>query len=303
MYNATINKGASLNVVMAAYDRQYDGVIMMSAFGYTTAVKAAARDIKKKCDITLCYTRFTEQGKALTSTVSHMQDSEYSHIVLYKKDQTYVKDGKERIKLFTFTELEDNETWDDLYTMTINNSYPQRLLDIVYDKLYKMCPVPILPSWTAYLLRYFINESFFRSASTIYVSGIKSIFCGILDVAVEDIVLRLQTGLQNGTITMGEGLTSPFMKDVEGIDAYLSEFSEVLTKKIQTSFRPMFIPQEEPYCEDLSVVYDYMKYNDKISLYPAQTAVAQAITNAFNAGKRACFVVAECGSGIVLDIY
>lgn len=297
MYSISVNKGASLNVVMAAYDRRYDGVIMVSAFGYTPAVKAAARDIKKKCNILLCYINFSEQGKALTSTVSHMQDSEYSHIVMYKKDQAYVKDGKERIKLFAFAELEEKESWADLYDMVSRDSFPQKLLDIIYDKLYKMCPVPILQEWTPYLLRYFINEGYLRAASTCCSQGIKQVFCGILDVAVEDIVSRLQTGLQNGLITMGNGLTSPFMKDVEGIDAYLSEFSEALTKKIQTSFKPMFTPQEEPYCEDLSVVYDYMKYNDHISLYPAQTAVAQAVTNAFNEGKRACFIVAEMGSG------
>lgn len=297
MYSASINKGASLEVVMAAYDRYGEGIIMISGFGYTQAVKEAQRNIKKKCDIMLCYIRFVELGKALTANVSHMQDSEYSHIVLYKKDQNYVKDGKERIKLFAFAELEQDESWSDLYDMVLNDKFPQKLLDIVYDKLYKMCPVPILPAWIPYLLKFFINEGYFKAASTCCCTGIKPVFCGILDVAVEDIVNRLQVGLQNERISIGNGTTSSFMKNVEGIDSYLSEFSEVLTKKIQTSFRPMFIPKQEQLCEDLSVVYDYMKYNDHISLYPAQTAVAQAVTNAFNEGKRACFVIAECGSG------
>ena len=298
MYNCIINKGGNLNTVMAAYDRYRDGVIMVSAFGYTAAIKEAVRDIKKKCNITLRYCRFTEEGKALTASVSHMQDSEYSHIVLYKKDQTYVKDGKERIKLFVFTELDETEAWPDLHEMISTNTYPQKLLDVLYDKLYRMSPVPILPSWTSYLLRKFIVENDFREASTCCSEGIKRLFCGILDVAIQDLVSRLQTGLQDKVISIGDGTTSPFMQQVEGIDAYLSEFSEVLTKKIQQSFKPMHIPQEEKVCEDLSVVYDYMKYNDKITLYPAQTAVAQAVTNAFNEGKRACFVVSEMGSGI-----
>lgn len=298
MYDCSVNRGAYLNTVMAAYDRYYDGVIMVSAFGSTTAVKAAARDIKKKCNIMLCYCMFTEQGKALSSTVSHMQDSDYSHIVMYKTDQTYVSNGKERIKLFLFVQLEKDEVWLDLAEMANRNMYPQKLLDILYDKLYKMCPAPILPSWTEYLIKYFINESYLRTASTCCSTGINQIFCGILDVSVEDIINRLKTGLQQGIITIGDnGSTSHFMKNVEGIDAYLSEFSEVLTKKIQTSFKPMYIPNEEPICEDLSVTYDYIKYNDKITLYPAQTAVAQAVTNAFNEGKRACFIVSEMGSG------
>lgn len=298
MISCSINKNISLDVVSCAYSTYEAGIIMISGFATVHGVKAAARELKKKCDITLHYRRFVEQGKDFTVNTSHMQDSEYSHIMIFKKDQTYVSEGKEKIRLFIFAEHEQDEKWSDLFSMVCNDTYPQKLLDLVYDKLYKMCPVPILPDWTPYLLRYFINENYIREAATVATEGIKPMFCAVIDIAIQDIVNRLQTGLENGLISIGDGATSPFMKDVEGVDAYLTEFSEVLSTKIQNSFTPFFIPEQQPYDEDLSIVYDYIKHNDKISLYPAQMAVAQAITNAFNNGKRACFVIAECGSGI-----
>lgn len=298
MYQASINKGPCLNVVMSAYDRYHgDGIIMLSGFGYATAVKTIVRDIKKKCEISMHYVRYNEAGKALTAITSHMTDSDYTHIVLYKKDQTYNRNGEERLKLFIFVNIPDESKWKELYQIYHDEDCPEALTNAVYDKLYKMCPVPILKEWTPFLIRYFINESFMYEANSINSDGIPKFFCGVIDVSVNDIIDRIKFGLQENYITINGGATSAFMNDVEGIDAYLSEFSEVLTRKIQKSFVPMFIPGKDPYCKDLQIVYDYMKCNDKISLYPAQTAVAQAVTNAFNNGKRCCFIIAECGSG------
>lgn len=297
LFTANINNGVNINVVQGAYDSYREGFVYMSGFGYTSVIKQAVRDIKKKFNIKLNYRTFSEVPQTVKALVTHVPESEYSHIILYKKDLVYAGGGKERLKLFIFLNKEDNDTWEDIYSV-VRNECPEKLVTAVYDKLYNMCAVPILRDWTPYLLRYFVTEGFLRELATSYSEGMPRLFCAVLDIATEDIVTRLEFGLRNNLITVGNNSqTSDFMKDVKGIDAYLSQYSEVLTKKIQQSFVPMFIPQQNAYCEDLSVVYDWMKYNDDISLYPAQTDVAQAITNVFNEGKKCCFVAAEMGSG------
>ena len=295
LFTANINNGVNINVVQGAYDSYREGFVYMSGFGYTSVIKQAVRDTKKKFNIKLNYRTFSEVPQTVKALVTHVPESEYSHIILYKKDLVYAGGGKERLKLFIFLNKEDSDTWEDLYS-AVRNECPEKLVTAVYDKLYNMCAVPILRDWTPYLLRYFVTEGFLRELATSYSEGMPHLFCAVLDIATEDIVTRLEFGLRNNLITVGDnGQTSDFMKDVKGIDAYLSQYSEVLTKKIQQSFVPMFIPQQNAYCEDLSVVYDWMKYNDDISLYPAQTDVAQAITNVFNEGKKCCFVAAEMG--------
>ena len=87
------------------------------------------------------------------------------------------------------------------------------------------------------------------------------------------------------------------MEEVQGIDSYLHEFSETFTEKIQDSFVPLFIPNQDKYSKDLQIVSDYMQWSDDISLYHAQKDIAQAVSNAFNSGKKNCFIVGEMGSG------
>lgn len=300
LYTAEINGGQTLNVVQSAYESYYEGFIMMSAFGYSTAVKTAARDIKKKSRIKMNYSVFDCAPKSLEVSVSHVPESEYSHIVIWKKDTTYVENNDECLKLFVFVKkkTEDQKIWDNLRFITDLSQYPKDLVDAVYDKLYANCPFPVLKEWTPYIINYLISNHYLRQATTKYSDGVPDMFCCVIDISIATFISHLEFALSVADITIGNnGKTSDFMATVEGIDAYLLEYSEVLTKKIQNSFRPMYIPQQDPVTEDLDIMYDYIKCNDKISLYPAQTAVAQAITNAFNSGKKACFVTADCGAG------
>lgn len=300
LYSAEINGGPTLNVVQSVYEPYYEGFIMLSAFGYSSAVKTAARDIKKKSRIKMNYTFYDCAAKSLEASVSHVPDSEYAHIVIWKKDTIYSENGEDNLKLFVFVEKkdEDKNTWDNLRWITDTSQYPKDLVDAVYDKLYANCPFPILKEWTPYLIHYLISNHYMRQATTKSSDGINDLFCCVIDISIATFISRLKFALSVNEIKIGDNSrTSDFMASVEGIDAYLLEYSEVLTKKIQNSFRPMYIPQQDHVSEDLTVMYDYVKCNDKISLYPAQTAVAQAVTNAFNNGKKCCFITADCGSG------
>jgi hypothetical protein len=271
----------------------------MSAFGYSGAIKTAAKDLKKKCSVSMNWSGYTVYPKTMEIFTSHMPDSEYSHLIAYKKDCMYVRDGKEHIKFFAFLQLsdEENENWTDINTMSNNDNYPEKLIDIVFDKLYKMSPAPILKNWIPYIMSNFIYSGELREVSVIKSENEKHTKCLVFDASVDDVVSRIQRGLRSERITIGDhGSTSPFMSEVEGIDAYLNEFSEVLTRKIQSSFTPMFTPGVDKYDVDLNSVADYMRYKDGIKLYPAQKDVAQSINNAFNK-KKCAFIIGECGSG------
>ena len=302
LYSGSINRGPTLNVNLGVYDRNGEGLVFMSAFGYSGAIKNAAKDLKKKCPASMNWTGFTVQPRTMEVFTTRLPESEYSHLITYKKDCTYTHDGKEHIKFFVFLQLtdeeRDSEAWTpDIYSMSNSGEYPQRFIDAVFDKLYKMSPAPILKDWIPFIMTNFINSGELRELTVIKSENEKTMKCYLFDASVEDIVMRIQRGLRSNRITIGDnGLTSPFMSEVEGIDAYLNEFSEVLTKKIQDSFTPMFVPGTDKYDIDLESVTDYMKCNDGISLYPAQKDVAQTISNTFNK-KKCAFIVGECGVG------
>ena len=270
----------------------------MSAFGYTGAIKAAAKDLKKKSSVSMNWSGFIVQPKTMEVYFSHMPESEYSHLVAYKKDCTYIKESKERLKLFAFIQNDECTVWDDIYTMSNTGEYPESLTNTVFDKLYKMSPAPILRDWVPFLMTNFINSGDLKEVTTIKSENETPFRCYSLDISIEDIVYRIQRGLRSGRISIGGvNEASSFMQEVQGIDSYLNEYSEVLTRKIQDSFTPMFTPGVDKYDIDLESVVDYMYDKDHIKLYPAQKDVAQAVTNAYNAGNKCAFIIGECGSG------
>lgn len=298
LYSGNVNRGVNLHVNLGAYDTNGEGLIFMSAFGYTGAIKTAAKDLKNKSSVSINWRGFVVQSKTMEVFSCHMPESEYSHLLTYKKDCTYVKDSKERIKLFAFIQSDECTCWDDIYQMSNSGKYPDALVNVVFDKLYKMSPTPILRDWVPFLMNNFINSGDFKEVTTIKSENEVSFRCYALDVSIEDIVHRIQRGLRSERITIGGVNTaSPFMQEVQGIDAYLNEYSEVLTKKIQDSFTPMFVPGVDKYDIDLQSVVDYMYDKDHIKLYPAQKDVAQAVTNAYNTGKKCVLIAGECGVG------
>jgi len=303
LYSGSVNRGSRLNVNLGAYDRGGEGVVFMSAFGYTGAIKLASKELKKKCNVSINWNSFVMQPKTLEVFSSHMSESEYSHLIAYKKDCTYVSDSKERIKFFAFIQDKECSEWNDIYAMSNTGEYPEKLTSVIFDKLYKMSPAPILRDWIPYLMTNFINGGDLREITTIASDNETPFKCFVLDISVEDVVHRIQRGLRSNRINIG-GIneTSVFMQEVQGIDAYLNEFSDVLTRKIQNSFTPMFVPGTDKYDIDLESVADYMYDHDHIKLYPAQKDIAQAVTNSFSLGNKCSFIIGECGSGIDGDI-
>ena len=291
LYNARINDGPAMSVTMAAYDRYGEGLIMMSAFDYSSSIKACVRELKKKVTVTVNYSSSIVEPKNIEVETAHVLDSDYSHMVVYKKDITYGTDSNPYLKFFTFM-LTDKDNDNDITEMT---SYSEEFLNLVYDKLYKMSPIPVLKEWTTFILEYLISNRYMTQATTISADENRKLFCTVTTISVEDLLSRIQYGLQEGLISInGSNSSSDFMREVDGIDEYLHQFSEPLTRKIQQSFVPLFIPQQDQYSNDLTLISDYMSWSDSISLYPAQKDVAQAVSNAFDK-KKCCFVIGEMG--------
>lgn len=48
------------------------------------------------------------------------------------------------------------------------------------------------------------------------------------------------------------------MKAIEGLDGYLNTFSDVLAEKVQNSFIPRFIPNQNNYSQELLDFIDYV---------------------------------------------
>ena len=300
LYSGGVNNATQFEVNLACYHTGYSGpgLVFLSAFGLSSLITNVTRSLKKKCVLRVNWNSFTMYPKTFEVLTSKMPESEYTHMIIYRKDEIYCNEGKDTIRFFAFIPLEQEDpVYDSLYEMANSGNYPQALIDTMYDKLYKMSPAPVIKEWMPFLLDAFINTGEIQILRTIRSKQEKPLKCIMFDVSVEDLVYRISRGLRNGAITIGgANEVSPFMSEVQGIDAYLNEYSELLTAKIQKSFVPRFIPGQDQYNTDLKAMIDYTKYSDHIELYPAQTDVAQAVSNALDHNKVA-WIISEMGSG------
>lgn len=296
--NLNIADGRRLSVNMSATDAYGEGIVFLSAFGYTPNVKAAEKDINKKSNVSFDGRYFTSEPDAYNVYTSKIPNSEYSHIVISKKDKI-IKDerGRETISAFIF--IDDINfyalTTDDL---SAGMSIPQIMSDAVYEKLYKLSPAPILKEWIPYLIQSFSTANRLRTMSTYSQDEDKhKLSVYHLHVDVDMLINQISAGLRAGSITInGNVYTSTTMRDIAGIDGYLNNFSDILASKIRNAFRPHFIPSQDKYEPLLNDVCDYAAYHGHIALYNAQRAVVQATSNALNK-KHAAFIVGEMGTG------
>ena len=298
MDTAYIKDGARLHVNLAAFDMATEGFILMSAFGFTTAVKHMSRELNKKNDLRICGRSFTLLPKGYKVYASRVEDSEYSHIMAYKKDSVD-KDaaGVEHIHAYIFLRPEEEIT-DSLYDMQQNNTYPEELVDAVFEKLDDLSPAPILKGWTRYIMDGLVNTGHLRQATARtqdYNDG--NFYCYFINCTVDEVINRISNGLRSRAISIGEKYEpSSEMNAISGIDAYLNTFSETLTNKIQTSFRPRFMPQVDSYSQTLKDISDYFEWHGHLGLYHAQKDVIQSVALAWEHQKNA-FIIGEPGSG------
>jgi len=241
---------------------------------------------------------FTTLPKGYKVYASRMDNSEFSHLMAYKKDRVDKDEaGNEHIHAYIFLRPEEKIT-TTLFDMQHDESYPQELVDAVFNKLDELSPAPILKEWTKYLMKGMINTGRLQQASVndrYYDDG--NFYCYYINCTVDEIINRISGGLRAQSISINSTYdVSDEMNAISGIDAYLNTFSETLTDKIQTSFRPRFIPQVDKYSQTLNDISDFFEWHGHLSLYHAQKDVIQSIALAWDHQKNA-FIIGEPGSG------
>ena len=107
----------------------------------------------------------------------------------------------------------------------------------------------------------------------------------------------IQRGLRLKTINIkGNNEPSPILAEIRGLNDYLNSFGEILAEKIQTAFKPKFVPGEDEYDTFTNYVDDFMYNEANIELFEAQKSVIQAVVNDLKTND-ATFMIAEMGSG------
>lgn len=296
--NFRINNGNNLEANLAAYDPR-GSVVFVSAFGLSTAIKAAEISLRKKTvPIDLNYRRYPSEGNAYNIYTSKVSGSDFAHFVMMRKDISDPSTPNNNdILLYVF--MDNDPTMKDFTINRYSNTiFPESFLDAFYEKLYNATSIPVIRAWVPY-----IAESMAK-AGRLYEAE-----CIGLDRKVHDlhiICLRAQAsmlsniiseGLKNGNITInGNPIVSPELESMGGLDSYIGAHSEVFSKKIQKAFSPRFIPGISKYSQAVNDYSDYIEYNGHLKFFDAQKAVVQSISDTLKKQKSA-FIIGECGTG------
>ena len=213
-----------------------------------------------------------------------MPNSDYVHMIAYANDSYVTKDNHENYTSYIFTNFESN------------------IEDELYKRLVKYSSIPILREWIPYIKQKLEEQLRFNQLDTEYyaLEGKQPLLCYVLVGSRHVLEEIVRDGLNSEVINIkGSNEHSTILDSCTGLDNYLQLFGEGLAKKIQTSFRPKFIPGEDTYDNYLYNIDDYAYYNAGVNLYEAQRSAIQAIVNNMNVNSNT-FLVGEMGSGKTL---
>ena len=305
-----IGKAPSIYTNLVAYDYQYktSGVSFFSGFCLGSHVDNVKKELgqKGKRIVFRDYRTHTERADSYEVITSKFSGSDYTHIVAYKKDYIETVNENEIINAFLFIRTIGKENGSQIrisnYTVSLlrnpESTIPDALVDAVYDKLYQLSPLPILKDWVPYLIRSMIVRSEFYALDLYASCKENEISALVFSIPVLQLRELITKGLESGIIRVSETHpdVSDAMRNLSGLDAYLAHFRETLTKRIQDSFQPRFIPGENAYSQTLEDVTDYGSYVGRLGLFDAQKSVVQAVSNALD-HKKTAFIIGEPGVG------
>lgn len=209
-----------------------------------------------------------------------MPKSDFSHLVASRKDlcERTNKEGNELLTSYIYV---DN---DNLFE------------DKLYDKLYKHTSIPILKEWISYIRTQCSARGYLKELSVYTAKEEKPFRVYRLRISTEQLLEVVQNGIRGNEISINDvHESSDLMKYTEGLDAYLNIFGDTLANKIQESFVPKFIPDEDEYTTEVNN-YDDSCFHNGIELYPAQKNAIQACVNNLKKSNVA-LLIAEMGTG------
>ena len=263
-------------------DRYSGEVVFFSSVSYTTLVQASIKELNKLGNffyVTGAGTyKVSKQGYDVETKKE--ANSDYVHCIGYSKDKiNYKEDGTEEISIFIYCQSEDE------------------LVDKLYEKASKYSSVPLLEDWKNYILLGLQEEKKVKRL-TVFTSYDQAPFIAYrIDFDKEVMKKIIQRGLRLKTINIkGNNEPSPILAEIRGLNDYLNSFGEILAEKIQTAFKPKFVPGEDEYDTFTNYVDDFMYNEANIELFEAQKSVIQAVVNDLKTND-ATFMIAEMGSG------
>ena len=263
-------------------DRVTGELVFASVLGYSTAVQTCLKELKTPN--LHCYV--PGQGNYRTSRNGYIVESkrdsgsDYIHGVFYIRDKVnYKEDGSEEIDIYIYSNNEEE------------------LTNKLFAKIYKYSSVPVLEEWKSYLLDKLRDNHKLRQLNVVGPESNAPFYVHRAYFNKNDIKNIVKAGLQAQEIQiMGSNRRSPVLETISGLNDYLANFGETLAEKIQSSFKPKFVPGEDSYDEYTNFVDDFMYHEADIELFEAQKSIIQATVNNLKVND-ATFVIAEMGSG------
>lgn len=295
LIRVNVGNSSYVNANIASYDARNSEIIFLSLLGYATTMKVIAKEINKRNQVSVGNRYFTSQPKAYDVVTSKQADSDFSHAIIFKKDNVFTDTEKnEHLLAYVFTELPSSYRLDDS-----QGEYPEEILNGVFDKIYKHTPIPLLVEWMPYIVRHLIANN---CLTQVFVSKPDEVNMKVFRLTFQFRFLSelISRGLNEREIMInGCEQTSEEMTEVTGLDSYLNTFTETLAEKIQQSFIPKFTPGQDEYSEALQNFADFASLRGGLDMYEAQKSVIQAASN--NLDKNgAVFIIGEMGCGKTL---
>lgn len=278
----SIGNTTSLLADTIVIDRAMNELVYGSVIGYSTAMKISLKELKTPnlhCYIPNAGSyRTGRTGYSIESKVD--TNSDYTHSIFYAKDKiNYQEDGTEQIEIYIYCNNEEE------------------LINKFYAKVAKYSSVPVLEEWKEYLLTQLTRNGKIRQLFVFHKYEEAPFKAYRAFFNKNDIKNIVKSGLSTKEINiMGNNNPSPILNTISGLNDYLANFGEILAEKIQTSFKPKFVPGDDSYDTFTNYVDDFMYHEANIELFEAQKSVVQAVVNNLKKND-ATFVIAEMGSG------
>lgn len=292
----TFTVGTSKNALAdtAVINPSNGELVFVSVSGYNSIITEISRELNKRGTGYLQgYGRFSVGYKEYEVFKSKDANSDYAHLVAYKKDKTRVeKDQRETVLVNCFIEME-NEA--NLRNIVGYQGIPDVLADAVYNKLNKFTPVPLLKEWSKYITYELSSRRHLRMNRVVKQKDSK-MYSYNINVPVENLYAIIKKGFDEGVLKVnGCEEVSDIMQSVQGIDSYLNPLSQQLTDVIENSFKSKFNPAVDTYSEGTKLFNDYSSYKG-LNLYNAQLNVIESSARNLHKSKSS-LIIAEPGSG------
>ena len=285
-----ISVGDITGVVYATqltYDVYSNELLYMSIVGYKTIIDRINEVLIKSRESVGIRARGVycskNRGAQYIMDTRKNENSDLVHANIYIKDYSKMDVNSEEFTIYSFVYGNDPFKTD-------------KIKDLLYDKLYKYSSVPMLPEWKDYIYDELNSRSVLRQGRTLLLEGSREV--EIIKYVGNNETLKniISTGLASGAINInGSNDPSVVLDDIHGLNDYLSMFGSILANKIQTKFRPKFIPGTDDYTRHLYNIDDYIHHKG-VELYEAQLATIQSVVNNFKVNKHS-IIVGEMGCG------